>query len=255
MPHKSHVPSGFWTRLIARIRGDSDLISMATIGFSYSLSKCQFKWVTVKKGLMLKFGEFPVFTLRELPDGEFFPFQHCKDFHYLDSITLNWVTSSNQNRHGIEVIVNDLLPVLKVQEVQQAYENLGFDGLTKFSFVSPEPDLYTSMELSHEAMTTPPPTPTQLLLPSIAVKNSRQETLTIDLTQRKNVTIETVAMTASNSSPLLSLSRLSLSQRSSSHSSSSSFSEDLPAPRNRITRQVSTLDNCSSPAVSVGRFV
>ena len=102
---------------------------------------------------MLKYEDFPVITVRELPGRQIFQLRNCQHVHYLDSESgQTWKKIENRNQTAIEVIVNDLYPLLVLEEVQYAYQKNDVEGLRQFPFV----EFDTSIPSEEYRVSSPP---------------------------------------------------------------------------------------------------
>ena len=84
---------------------------------------------------MLKYGPYPVLTIREIPQGRLFQDSSCSKVHHMVSGSQEWRSMSNQDHHGLQVVVNDLFPLLALEEAAEVYHHFGLDGLSLLPFV------------------------------------------------------------------------------------------------------------------------
>lgn len=84
---------------------------------------------------MLKYGPYPVLTIREIPQGRLFQDSSCSKVHHMVSGSQEWKSMTNQDHHGLQVVVNDLFPLLALEEAAEVYHHFGFDGLRLLPFV------------------------------------------------------------------------------------------------------------------------
>ena len=77
---------------------------------------------------MLKYGPYPVLTIREIPQGRLFQDSSCSKVHHMVSGSQEWESMSNQDHHGLQVVVNDLFPLLALEEAAEVYHHFGIDG-------------------------------------------------------------------------------------------------------------------------------
>lgn len=84
---------------------------------------------------MLKYGPYPVLTIREIPQGRLFQDSSCSKVHHMVSGSQEWESMSNQDHHGLQVVVNDLFPLLALEEAAEVYHHFGIDGLKRLPFV------------------------------------------------------------------------------------------------------------------------
>lgn len=84
---------------------------------------------------MLKYGPHPVLTIREIPQGRLFQASSCSKVHHLLEGSLKWESTSNQDHHGLQVVVNDLFPLVALEEAAEVHRHFGFEGLSLLPFV------------------------------------------------------------------------------------------------------------------------
>ena len=145
---------------------------------------------------MLKYGHHPVLTIREIPQGRLFQATSCSKVHHLVSGSLKWESMSNQDHHGLQVVVNDLFPLLALEEAADIHQHFGFEGLSLLPFVlfdSSWPQETSVMSYLGMSVSLPdstaegeaPDTPRDILcLPSLPYLNGREEPTKVTVVKR-----------------------------------------------------------------------
>ena len=144
---------------------------------------------------MLKYGPHPVLTIREIPQGRLFQNSSCSKVHRLVIGSRKWESSTNQDHHGLQVVVNDLFPLVALEEADRIHQHFGFEGLSLLPFV--QFDSSHSLEaslLSYLEMSSPPPEgvadevldkPTdRLRLPSLPYLNGQEVLTKVSMVRR-----------------------------------------------------------------------